>query len=94
MIYVYIFLYYLFGFFFVLISRVFVHFLIQEAALEEMKKELQAKPTEKLVDDLRKKVKILQVVSCTIVVIYTRVHVDNICCTVYLFYFNIFLGYK
>jgi len=36
---------------------------MQEAALEEMKKELQAKPTEKLVDDLRKKVKILQVVS-------------------------------
>ena len=80
--------------FFVLISRVFVHFLMQEAALEEMKKELQAKPTEKLVDDLRKKVKILQVVSCTILVIHTRVHVDNICCTVYLFYFNIFLGYK
>lgn len=35
--------------------------LIQEAALEEMKKELQARPTTKLVDDLRKKVKILQV---------------------------------
>lgn len=33
----------------------------QEAALEEMKKELQARPTSKLVDDLRKKVKILQV---------------------------------
>lgn len=35
---------------------------MQEAALEEMKKELQARPTEKTVDDLRKKVKILQVV--------------------------------
>ncbi|KAJ6765108.1 CCAAT DISPLACEMENT PROTEIN-RELATED, partial [Salix koriyanagi] len=35
----------------------------KEAALEEMKKELQAKPTEKLVDDLRKKVKILQAVG-------------------------------
>jgi hypothetical protein len=34
----------------------------QEVALEEMKKELQARPTEKLVDDLHKKVKILQVV--------------------------------
>ncbi|GMN56672.1 hypothetical protein TIFTF001_025787 [Ficus carica] len=32
----------------------------KEIALEEMKKELQARPTEKLVDDLRKKVKILQ----------------------------------
>lgn len=48
--------------FFLLITWVFLHFLMQEAALEEMKKELQAKPTEKLVDDLRKKVKILQVV--------------------------------
>ncbi|KAJ6418469.1 hypothetical protein OIU84_001766 [Salix udensis] len=35
----------------------------KEAALEEMKKELQSKPTEKLVDDLRKKVKILQAVG-------------------------------
>lgn len=35
----------------------------KEAALEEMKKELQVKPTEKLVDDLRKKVKILQAVG-------------------------------
>ncbi|XP_044466699.1 protein CASP-like [Mangifera indica] len=35
----------------------------KEAALEEMKKELQARPTEKLVDDLRKKVKILQAVG-------------------------------
>lgn len=35
----------------------------KEATLEEMKKELQAKPTEKLVDDLRKKVKILQAVG-------------------------------
>ncbi|CAJ1951861.1 unnamed protein product [Sphenostylis stenocarpa] len=34
----------------------------KEAALEEMKRELQARPTEKTVDDLRKKVKILQVV--------------------------------
>jgi hypothetical protein len=34
----------------------------QEVALEEMKKELLARPTEKLVDDLHKKVKILQVV--------------------------------
>ncbi|CAK7349755.1 unnamed protein product [Dovyalis caffra] len=33
----------------------------EEVALEEMKKVLQARPTEKLVDDLRKKVKILQV---------------------------------
>ncbi|KAL6270184.1 hypothetical protein ACE6H2_027095 [Prunus campanulata] len=32
----------------------------KEAALEEMKKELQGRPTTKLVDDLRKKVKILQ----------------------------------
>lgn len=36
----------------------------QEHALEEMKKELQARPTAKLVDDLRKKVKILQVNTC------------------------------
>ncbi|KAJ4713356.1 putative Protein CASP [Melia azedarach] len=35
----------------------------KETALEEMKKELQARPTEKLVDDLRKKVKILQAVG-------------------------------
>ncbi|KAK6925232.1 CASP, C-terminal [Dillenia turbinata] len=35
----------------------------KEAALEEMKKELQLRPTEKLVDDLRKKVKILQAVG-------------------------------
>ncbi|KAF4386364.1 hypothetical protein F8388_019991, partial [Cannabis sativa] len=34
-----------------------------EVALEEMKKEIQARPTEKLVDDLRKKVKILQAVG-------------------------------
>jgi len=34
----------------------------QEVALEEMKKELLARPTEKLVDDLHKKVKILPVV--------------------------------
>ncbi|XP_062029469.1 protein CASP [Rosa rugosa] len=35
----------------------------KEASLEEMKKELQARPTTKLVDDLRKKVKILQAVG-------------------------------
>ncbi|GLT46916.1 hypothetical protein SLA2020_206430 [Shorea laevis] len=35
----------------------------KEIAIEEMKKELQARPTEKLVDDLRKKVKILQAVG-------------------------------
>ncbi|KAM6593671.1 hypothetical protein CsatA_001374 [Cannabis sativa] len=35
----------------------------KEVALEEMKKEIQARPTEKLVDDLRKKVKILQAVG-------------------------------
>ncbi|KAK6921140.1 CASP, C-terminal [Dillenia turbinata] len=35
----------------------------KEAALEEMKKVLQLRPTEKLVDDLRKKVKILQAVG-------------------------------
>ncbi|KAE8124958.1 hypothetical protein FH972_019797 [Carpinus fangiana] len=35
----------------------------KEVALEEMKKELQARPTEKLVDDLHKKVKILQAVG-------------------------------
>ena len=40
----------------------FTSSLNQDVALEEMKKELQARPTEKLVDDLRKKVKILQVV--------------------------------
>lgn len=62
MIYVYICLYISSFEFFLLITWVFLHFLMQEAALEEMKKELQAKPTEKLVDDLRKKVKILQVV--------------------------------
>lgn len=36
---------------------------LQEIALEELKKELQARPTAKLVEDLRKKVKILQVIS-------------------------------
>lgn len=36
----------------------------QDAALVETKKELHARPTEKLVDDLRKKVKILQVSFC------------------------------
>jgi TRAP-type uncharacterized transport system fused permease subunit len=43
---------------------IFIFFtsLNQEVALEEMKKELQARPTEKLVEDLHKKVKILQVV--------------------------------
>ncbi|KAI4350893.1 hypothetical protein L6164_005298 [Bauhinia variegata] len=35
----------------------------KEAALEEMKKELQARPTSKMIDDLRKKVKILQAVG-------------------------------
>ncbi|KAK8521367.1 hypothetical protein V6N13_077476 [Hibiscus sabdariffa] len=35
----------------------------KEVVLEKMKKELQVRPTEKLVDDLRKKVKILQVVG-------------------------------
>lgn len=35
----------------------------QEAAIDEMKRELQARPTEKMVDDLRKKVKILQVIN-------------------------------
>ncbi|XP_050237895.1 protein CASP [Mercurialis annua] len=35
----------------------------KELALEELKKELQARPTTKLVDDLRKKVKILQAVG-------------------------------
>lgn len=35
----------------------------KEVALEEIKKELQARPKEKLVDDLRKKVKILQAVG-------------------------------
>ncbi|XVE64072.1 hypothetical protein DITRI_Ditri07aG0071800 [Diplodiscus trichospermus] len=35
----------------------------KEVALEEMKKELQVRPTAKLVDDLRKKVKILQAVG-------------------------------
>ncbi|KAK4767942.1 hypothetical protein SAY87_003083 [Trapa incisa] len=35
----------------------------KEHALEEMKKELQARPTTKLVDDLHKKVKILQAVG-------------------------------
>ncbi|XVF09646.1 hypothetical protein REPUB_Repub07fG0112300 [Reevesia pubescens] len=35
----------------------------KEVAFEEMKKELQVRPTEKLVDDLRKKVKILQAVG-------------------------------
>ncbi|KAL3633601.1 hypothetical protein CASFOL_022363 [Castilleja foliolosa] len=34
-----------------------------EVEVEELKKELQARPTEKLVDDLRKKVKILQAVG-------------------------------
>ncbi|KAA3455790.1 protein CASP-like [Gossypium australe] len=35
----------------------------KDVALEEMKKELKVRPTEKLVDDLRKKVKILQAVG-------------------------------
>ncbi|XP_019168573.1 PREDICTED: protein CASP-like [Ipomoea nil] len=35
----------------------------KDVSLEEMKKELQTRPTEKLVDDLRKKVKILQAVG-------------------------------
>ncbi|KAG9150848.1 hypothetical protein Leryth_002981 [Lithospermum erythrorhizon] len=35
----------------------------KDAALENMKKEMQARPTEKLVDDLRKKIKILQAVG-------------------------------
>ncbi|XWS60991.1 hypothetical protein CRYUN_Cryun07bG0087000 [Craigia yunnanensis] len=35
----------------------------KEVALEEMKKELQVRPTAKLIDDLRKKVKILQAVG-------------------------------
>ncbi|XP_065860703.1 protein CASP [Euphorbia lathyris] len=35
----------------------------KEVALEEMKKDLQVRPTAKLVDDLRKKVKILQAVG-------------------------------
>ncbi|GAA0171916.1 homeodomain transcription factor [Lithospermum erythrorhizon] len=34
-----------------------------DAALENMKKEMQARPTEKLVDHLRKKIKILQAVG-------------------------------
>ncbi|KAG9140503.1 hypothetical protein Leryth_024830 [Lithospermum erythrorhizon] len=35
----------------------------KDAALEIMRKEMQARPTEKLVDDLRKKIKILQAVG-------------------------------
>ncbi|GLT44164.1 hypothetical protein SLA2020_180780 [Shorea laevis] len=35
----------------------------KDVAIEEMKKDLQTRPTEKLVDDLRKKVKILQAVG-------------------------------
>ncbi|XP_047337711.1 protein CASP [Impatiens glandulifera] len=35
----------------------------KEAVLEDIKKELQGRPTEKLVDDLRKKIKILQAVG-------------------------------
>ncbi|KAI4347166.1 hypothetical protein L6164_008002 [Bauhinia variegata] len=35
----------------------------KESALEEMKKELQARPTSKMIDDLHKKVKILQAVG-------------------------------
>ncbi|KAB1212644.1 Protein CASP [Morella rubra] len=35
----------------------------KDVVLEEMKKELQARPTEKVIDDLRKKVKILQAVG-------------------------------
>ena len=38
----------------------------QEAAIGEMKRELQARPTEKMVDDLRKKVKILQVINLSL----------------------------
>lgn len=38
----------------------------QELALQEIKKELLERPTEKLVDDLRKKVKILQVIYSTL----------------------------
>ncbi|CAA0829179.1 Protein CASP [Striga hermonthica] len=41
--------------------KVMLH--VKETELEELKKELQARPTEKLVDDLRKKVKILQAVG-------------------------------
>jgi len=36
---------------------------LQETALDELRKELQARPTAKLVEDLRKKVKILQVIT-------------------------------
>lgn len=35
----------------------------KEVELDEMKKELQSRPTEKLIDDLRKKIKILQAVG-------------------------------
>ncbi|TYK28184.1 protein CASP [Cucumis melo var. makuwa] len=35
----------------------------KETAIDEMKRELQSRPTEKMVDDLRKKVKILQAVG-------------------------------
>ncbi|KAM7268733.1 hypothetical protein ACFE04_010899 [Oxalis oulophora] len=35
----------------------------KEAALEDMKKEIQSRPTTKMIDDLRKKVKILQAVG-------------------------------
>lgn len=45
------------------IKKLNVLLIDKEAALEEIKKELLARPTEKLVDDLRKKVKILQAVG-------------------------------
>lgn len=50
----------------------FACLLIQEAALEDMKKELQARPTSKMVDDLRKKVKILQVISFSLYIVVSH----------------------
>ena len=52
-------------------SGLLIYFLLQDSSIDDLRKELNERPTEKLVEDLRKKVKILQV-SAVIVFKFMR----------------------
>lgn len=67
----------------------FACLLIQEAALEDMKKELQARPTSKMVDDLRKKVKILQVISFSLYIVVSHWAIDFVLACMNMLKFHI-----
>ena len=67
--------------------------IFQEAALDEMKKELQARPTAKLVDDLRKKVKILQVMKFLFPCCIAEILFSHCFCYLFCISFVIFCWY-